>query len=228
LIRILSIESSGDVCSVALHTNHQLVDIIESTELNIHGEKLAVFVQEILQRNQLSVTDLAAIAVSEGPGSYTGLRIGVSLAKGLCYASEIPLIAVNTLQSLALAIKIQNPDLDTSSILLPMIDARRMEVYMAGFNLELNQVIETKPVILDENFELNLPSGYRFIAAGNGAKKLELIDSINPVKVLNDIMFSAKYIGDLASIKFEKQDFVDIAYFEPVYLKEFAVLLKKG
>lgn len=222
---ILSIESSGTICSVALHQNGELLALIESDEPNIHGQKLAVFIQEITDLQQIPINNLDAIAVSEGPGSYTGLRIGVSIAKGLCYASQIPLIAVDTLQSLAFAMFQQKEiSFPENSTLMPMIDARRMEVYLAGYDLNLNKTIPTKPVILEDSFykTLKLPT----FVCGNGASKIEPSVFNGLLTLVNDITFSAKHLGQLAFQKFENKQFEDVAYFEPVYLKEFAVVLK--
>lgn len=222
---ILSIESSGTICSVALHQNGELLALIESDEPNIHGQKLAVFIQEITDLQQIPINNLDAIAVSEGPGSYTGLRIGVSIAKGLCYASQIPLIAVDTLQSLAFAMLQQKEiSFPENSTLMPMIDARRMEVYLAGYDLNLNKTIPTKPVILEDSFykTFKLPT----FVCGNGASKIEPSVFNGLLTLVNDITFSAKHLGQLAFQKFENKQFEDVAYFEPVYLKEFAVVLK--
>ncbi len=222
---ILSIESSGPICSVALHRNGELLALTESDESNIHGQKLAVFINEIINLQQIQVNKLDAIAVSEGPGSYTGLRIGVSIAKGLCYASGIPLIAVDTLQSLAYAM-LQQKEIafPENSVLMPMIDARRMEVYMAGFDLRLNKTVSTLPAILEESFYKTLNKAT--FVCGNGSLKIEPSFFNNSLTYVPDITFSAKHLGQLAFKKFEDKMFEDIAYFEPVYLKEFAVVLK--
>ncbi|MFM9945551.1 MAG: tRNA (adenosine(37)-N6)-threonylcarbamoyltransferase complex dimerization subunit type 1 TsaB [Bacteroidia bacterium] len=222
---ILSIESSGTICSVALHQNGELLALVESNEPNIHGQSLAVFIKEITELQNIEINKLDAIAVSEGPGSYTGLRIGVSVAKGICYASKIPLIAVDTLKSLAFAMLQQNEILiPKNAVLMPMIDARRMEVYLAGYNLQLNKTLPTKPVILDEIFYTSLaqPS----FVCGNGASKIEGGFFNNLLTLVPEITFSAKHLGELAFKKFENHQFEDVAYFEPVYLKEFAVVLK--
>lgn len=208
-----------------MHQNGELLALVESDEPNIHGQKLAVFIKEITDLQHISINKLDAIAVSEGPGSYTGLRIGVSLAKGLCFSSGIPLISVDTLQSLAFAMlqqkEIQFPE---NSILMPMIDARRMEVYLAGYDLGLNKISPTKPVILEEDFFKGLPK-YTFVC-GNGASKIEQVFFNTLLHPVPEITFSAKHLGELAFKKFENNQFEDVAYFEPVYLKEFAVILK--
>lgn len=222
---ILSIESSGIICSVALYRNEELADCIESTEPNVHGEKLAVFIDEILKKNSLSPSDLSAIAVSAGPGSYTGLRIGVSVAKGMCYALSIPLISIDTLKSLAYAMQITQETFDKDTVFLPMIDARRMEVYLAGFDTNLNKILMTKPVILDEEFYSGLQKTLTYFIAGSGANKVNYdIEGLNIIKK-EEIGLTAKHIGALALAKYMKKEFEDVAYFEPVYLKEFAMIL---
>lgn len=201
------------------------MDCIESTETNVHGEKLAVFIDEILKKNALAPSDLSAIAVSEGPGSYTGLRIGVSVAKGMCYALSIPLISIDTLKSLAHAMLMAQDKFDVDTVFLPMIDARRMEVYLAGFDTNLNKIITTKPVILEEEFYSGLEKTQTYYIAGSGASKVNYdVDGLKMIKK-EEIGLTAKYIGALAYAKFRENDFEDVAYFEPVYLKEFAMIL---
>jgi tRNA threonylcarbamoyladenosine biosynthesis protein TsaB len=223
---ILSIESSGNICSVALHQNGNLLAFIESDEPNIHGQKLALFIKEMCDLQKINIHELNAIAVSEGPGSYTGLRIGVSLAKGLCYASNVPLLAVDTLQSLAFSMLNQNKEnFPSNAQLFPMIDARRMEVYLAGFDLHLNKIMATKPVILNNDFfnSIHLPTYF----GGNGALKIDAsFYNLTHLNYIPDISFSAKHLGSLAFQKFKNKELVDIAYFEPVYLKEFATIIK--
>jgi len=221
---ILSIESSGTICSVALHQNGELLALVESDVPNIHGQKLAVFIKEITDLQKIPINSLDAIAVSEGPGSYTGLRIGVSIAKGLCYASQIPLIAVDTLQSLAYAMFQKSEGrFPENAVLMPMIDARRMEVYLAGYNLNFKKISSTKPVILEEPFykSLNQPT----FVCGNGASKIDSSVFNNVLTLIPGITFSASHMGSIAFEKFQNKQFEDVAYFEPVYLKEFAVVL---
>ena len=198
--------------------------IIESDESNIHGQKLAVFVKELLDSNNITTNELDAVAVSEGPGSYTGLRIGISIAKGICYAAVKQLIAIDTLHSLAydllLKKEIEFPD---GCILMPMIDARRMEVYTAGYDRQLQKIIPTKPVILEETF-YNSFNSTTFIC-GNGSAKISGTINNKLVKIVPHIDLSARNLGVLAFKKFERNEFEDIAYFEPLYLKEFATIL---
>jgi len=225
---ILSIETSGDICSVALHNDGNLLDAKETNEPNSHGSKLGMFIQDILMAQNLAISNLKAIAVSEGPGSYTGLRIGVSLAKGICYASGIPLIAVNTLTSLSFAIKQNTPNLPPDTMIMPMIDARRMEVYRAGYDRELNTILPTAPIILDELFYDSLNLNTTYYVGGSGAQKANKESFKGKIIVLTEeVALSSRWIGALAWTKFREGQFEDIAYFEPVYLKEFAQILKK-
>lgn len=224
---ILSIESSGPLCSVSLHREGMLMEEISSDQPNAHAENLAVFIRDLMHNHSLNFNQLSAVAVSEGPGSYTGLRIGVSVAKGICYASDIPLISVDTLQSLALGILpfVHTPPEQT--LLYPMVDARRMEVYTAGFDTGLTKLIPTAPVILDDGFFQSLNPGRHYFFAGNGAGKISTVTNLQNCTVLDEITFSSDRIGILAWQKWTMKQFADLAYFEPVYLKEFANILHK-
>ena len=156
----LCIETATPVCSVAISSDHQLIGLKESTKKNSHSEIITVFIEELLNENKLTAFQLDAIVVSKGPGSYTGLRIGVSTAKGLCYALGIPLISVNTLYSMAAGIKkTQQDSLAKDHLFCPMIDARRMEVYAALYDNNLNEIRETKAEIIDsDSFQDHLSS----------------------------------------------------------------------
>ncbi|NUM31011.1 MAG: tRNA (adenosine(37)-N6)-threonylcarbamoyltransferase complex dimerization subunit type 1 TsaB [Bacteroidetes bacterium] len=223
---ILSIESSGNVCSVALHKNGILISQKESKELNVHGKMLAVFVKEILFESKLNTIDLDAIAVSGGPGSYTGLRIGTSLAKAICFTSNIPLISVNSLLSLSLNIKDNCGNLPENTLFLPMIDARRMEVYTELFDLNLKSISNTIPIILDNEFSNILDPQKLYLTGGNGAVKLLKIEKPDNITIVENIDFSADFTGRIAFMKYEKKQFENLANYEPLYLKEFAELIK--
>jgi tRNA threonylcarbamoyladenosine biosynthesis protein TsaB len=223
---ILNIETTSDVCSVALSADSKLVNLKEDKGGKSHASKLTVFIDEILEEEKLSVSNLDAVSISKGPGSYTGLRIGVSTAKGLCYGSDIPLIAVPTLQSLAqgLLFKAQEAvqgGMQSSDLLVPMIDARRMEVYSAVFDWNNNSVEEASPVVLDENSYRGLLKKNRVIFFGDGMEKSkELIKHSNALFV-SGIGFSAENMIPLSQYRFEHKQFEDVAYFEPFYLKDF-------
>lgn len=219
---ILSLETASSVCSVALHDDGV---IKASSHLYISqsaSSKLAVMIDELLERCDLQPTDLNAVAVSEGPGSYTGLRIGVATAKGLCYALNIPLLAVNTLESL---VKKVTPQFSDDVILCPMLDARRMEVYCLLANNKGEILEPTQAKVIDESSFAELLKVQKVAFFGNGATKCkELITSPNAI-FLEDVLPSAEQIGELAHNKFKSDQFENLADFEPFYLKDF--LIKK-
>lgn len=221
---LLLIETSTSVCSAALIKNRSLLDIEESNEGYVHAEKLAVFIQNIFQRNNITPSDLSAVAVSGGPGSYTGLRIGVSTAKGICFGAGIPLISVPTLEALfGLARNIHAAD-----YYVPMIDARRMEVYSCVYDEHGNQLKETSPVILEESsFAKFLEKGKTVFCGDGSAKYKEILNHPNAIFVESSAA-SAKGMLESAVRKFENKDFVDTAYYEPFYLKEFTPGKKKS
>ena len=218
---ILSIETTTKNCSVALFKNDELVNCKEiATEGFSHAEKLHVFIEEIITETQIQFKQLAAIAVSSGPGSYTGLRIGVSAAKGLAYALNIPLISVDTLTALA------NQVTATDGLIIPMLDARRMEVYSAIFDSNKNKIRETEAQILDENSFSDLDKTVYFIGDAS-AKAKEVLKNSNFFFLDNLQYPSAKSMGNLAFEKFLIQEFEDVAYYEPFYLKDFLIVTKK-
>jgi len=218
--RILYIETATQVCSVSISHNGTLVAIRESSIANSHSEMLSTFIGEIMNETNLELKDLDAIAVSMGPGSYTGLRIGVSSAKGLCYSLEKPLIAVSTLQSMANGMS--NLISDDKAILCPMIDARRMEVYASLFNVKNEELREIKAEIIDENSFNEYLNSHPVYFAGDGAEKCKEILSVHQnAKFIDEFVISSKDMIEIAISKFAKKDFVDLAYFEPFYLKDF-------
>lgn len=220
---ILSLETSTTVCSVALHNNGKLVASAEMHKEQSHASKLAVLIDQVVKLADIPMSAIQAIAVSEGPGSYTGLRIGVSTAKGLCFALGIPLLSVGTLSLLAKQIQLKT--ILDNAWLCPMIDARRMEVYCQMFDSELNalQTIEAK-VIDEESFKESL-SNHKIIFFGDGAAKCKSVITHSNAFFISDIVPSAKELGILASEKFSRNEFDNLVTFEPFYLKEF--LIKK-
>ena len=222
---ILCIETSTAVCSVALVNNGNVIALRESLDGQNHAEKITIFIDEVMKEANLSYKDLDAVATSMGPGSYTGLRIGVSTAKGLCYAMEKPLIAIDTLAAMAYGFKGQQPIANSqqpTAILCPMIDARRMEVYSAFFNEELERVSETEAIIVDENSFMELKQNNHLYLFGDGADKLaSLFENDENITVVEKFHCSAAYMAQLANKAFKNNDFVDTAYFEPFYLKNF-------
>ena len=219
---ILIIETATEVCSVALVSDGKLLSIRESDRLNSHSAKLAVYIDEVIKEAGISVKDIEAVAVSKGPGSYTGLRIGVSSAKGLCYALNIPLISVDTLQSMCFEVIKSNIQFDSDAILCPMIDARRMEVYSAFYDVKLNTIRPVQADIVDEDIYQNYLSEHKVYFFGNGALKCKNILGENKNAVFDDnIKLSAKGMHAIAERKFLEKDFENTAYFEPFYLKDF-------
>lgn len=212
---ILSIETATKNCSVALASNGKIVAIREfADEGYTHAEKLHIFIQQVVEEANVKFTDLNAIAVSMGPGSYTGLRIGVSAAKGLCYALSIPLIAVDTLEILARKITID------TGLIIPLIDARRMEVYSAVFDAGYNKLRNTEAEIITESSFSQYNKDIHLL--GDGATKCRDILSGKQIKYHNDIIYPSAAEMALASHnKYQKSDTVDVAYFEPFYLKDF-------
>jgi len=185
-----------------------------------HAERLHVFIEEIIQEADIGFKNLVAIAVSQGPGSYTGLRVGVSAAKGLCYALDIPLIAIDTLQVLAMQTNVSN------GLIVPMIDARRMEVYSAIFSPSFAKVREVQAEIIAENSFKSLQETLYFV--GDCADKCVSVLTKENYIFLRDIKYpSAKEMSKLSFEKFESNDFEDLAYFEPYYLKEFMTTVSK-
>lgn len=220
---ILHIESSTLTCSVAISKSGQTIALREShDESYAHSEKLVVYINQALQESNLERSDLDAVCVAKGPGSYTGLRIGVSAAKGLCYGLDIPLISVGSLTSIAHWATVQFPEvIEDSSFICPMIDARRMEVYTQLFDAELNDLTPvTAEIINESSFRNQLEQG-KVVFLGDGAAKCkEVIDHPNAV-FLDDFKTSARGMIKLAEHKLSTERFEDVAYFEPYYLKDF-------
>jgi tRNA threonylcarbamoyladenosine biosynthesis protein TsaB len=214
---ILNIETATKNCSVAIAKEGKTIAFREIAEQNFsHAEKLHVFIEELLTENQLQFSDLSAIAVSQGPGSYTGLRIGVSSAKGFCYALNIPMIAIDTLQLIAKQIQIEE------GIIIPMIDARRMEVFTAFYDKNYQQIRNTQAEIIDETSYQEISETIHLV--GDGTEKFKNTLTDNKFIFHSDVVFpSAKQMTQLSFDKFIKNDFVDVAYFEPYYLKDFVL-----
>lgn len=219
---ILNIETSTKNCSVAVSENGIIIALKELNDGNYsHAEKLHVFIEAVLKEANITMQQLNAVAISKGPGSFTGLRIGVSSAKGLCFALDIPLISIDTLKSLALQIVLEE------GYIIPMLDARRMEVYSAVFNNRDSQVRETEAQILDKtSFQNYLEKKHVFFIGDGVPKTKELISHPNAFFV-DDKLPSANEMGMLAFEKFKQHDFENTAYFEPFYLKDFVAHKKK-
>lgn len=228
---ILNIETATETCSVALALDGKAISCVEVTETKAHAAKLTIFIEEVVLNSGYSYNQLDAIAVSKGPGSYTGLRIGVSTAKGLCFALDKPLLAVNSLESFATHFKesflpafvMQHPDIDLNKLLLcPMLDARRMEVYTALYNLNIENVEPTKAYILSDHSFSTFLNDAPVIFFGNGATKWhDIAHTFTNAWFENTSSLSALGMIKKAEQLFNLKKFEDLAYFEPYYLKDF-------
>jgi len=217
---LLQIETATTACSVALMQQGEILAVKELNERNIHAEVITVFIEELFAQTHLNYANLDAIAVSSGPGSYTGLRIGVSTAKGLCFGLDKPLIAVETLQAMAdgMAASIEDEEI----LLCPMIDARRMEVYTALFDAKGKRIQPTSAEIIDENSYAELLSKQKILFFGDGAAKCqEVLGKHSNASFDTHFANSAIYLTRGAMDAFNAQTFEDVAYFEPFYLKDF-------
>jgi tRNA threonylcarbamoyladenosine biosynthesis protein TsaB len=213
---ILHIETATKVCSVAVSANGELKSLVElRSDGYTHAENVTVFIQQALKEAECKMEDLLAVSVAAGPGSYTGLRIGVSTAKGLCYALGIPLISVDALVSIAIQLRNEYPN----HFICPMIDARRMEVFSAIYDHQLNVV---KSISADVLTEQSYSEFTPLVIAGDGAEKVqEFWKGRTEVVFCTDVLSSAKGQVQFAWEKFQNQNFEDVAYFEPFYLKDF-------
>ena len=220
---ILNIETATTNCSVSLSKEGEILVLKEDYNTNYsHAESLHMFIEEVIIASKIKPSQIDAIAVSKGPGSYTGLRIGVSAAKGLCYALNKPLISVATLQSLANQVTIND------GIIVAMLDARRLEVYSAIFDKNHNKIRETKAQILDENsFKDYLEKGKVYFIGDGVEKTKTLIKHPNAIYI-KDKLPSAKEMSKLSYDKYKISDIEDVAYFEPYYLKDFIGLKQKS
>ncbi|TLP82254.1 tRNA (adenosine(37)-N6)-threonylcarbamoyltransferase complex dimerization subunit type 1 TsaB [Maribacter sp. ACAM166] len=222
---ILNLETSSTNCSVCVARDGVILAMKELNSANYsHAEKLHIFIEEVLLEASLKTQDLDAVAVSKGPGSYTGLRIGVSSAKGLCYALGIPLISVSTLKSIASQLN-SNEEV---AVIIPVLDARRMEVFSAVFDIQLNQVRETKAEVIDENSFKKYLSLKAVHFLGSGAEKIKGVFNQENTTYHCDVVPSAKQMAAISFEKYSTKQFEDVAYFEPYYLKDFMLQTKKA
>ena len=222
MIYILNIETSTTNCSVSLSENGHLIGLKEDNSLQYsHAERLHVYIDELLQTANVSKTQIAAVGISKGPGSYTGLRIGVSAAKGLCYALKIPLISILTLE--ALAHQVVNPQ----GPIVSMLDARRLEVYSAIYDTDYNETRTTEAEVLTSESYKELLESTPVYFIGNGVAKTQpLLSHPNAIFIENKLP-SAAQMCTLTHAKFNDYDFEDVAYFEPYYLKDFIAIPSK-
>lgn len=222
---ILCIETATRSCSVALSKDGTIISLKESSEKNTHSVLLTKFISEVLSDTGCKYSGLDAIAVGSGPGSYTGLRIGVSTAKGLCYAIDKPLISVGTLATLSMGMRsvFRNESGGLKPLLFcPMIDARRMEVYTALYDTKGEEIKPPSAEILTGESFTDLLTGHCIVFAGDGAEKCRnFLNDIPNAVFLDDLIVSSRYMAELAEQKFNAGIFEDVAYFEPFYLKDF-------
>ncbi|MGN7985943.1 tRNA (adenosine(37)-N6)-threonylcarbamoyltransferase complex dimerization subunit type 1 TsaB [Pedobacter sp. 22226] len=225
MAKILQIETATAICSVALSVNGETISFKEEQGQNLHAANLTLFIDEVVKTAGVSYQELDAIAVSKGPGSYTGLRIGVSTAKGLCYALDKPLIAIETLEMMAAGFLSENPDY--SGLICPMIDARRMEVYTTVFDVQLSILLPTEAKIIDETSFADLLNQQTITFLGDGAAKCADVLTHPNARFDAANFNAAPYMSKLANQAFSKGNFEDVAYFEPFYLKDFVVTQSK-
>jgi len=215
---LLALETATPVCSVCLALDGKIMALRESTEPNVHSAKLTIFIEEILAQSGLTVSSLGAIAVSRGPGSYTGLRIGVAVAKGLCYGLDIPLIAVPTLRAMAEGMRGE----PIRYLYCPMIDARRMEVYCAVYSEDGQEILPVDARIITEESFSGLLQDHIILFGGDGAAKCRpILGAHQNARFQEDFRPSSRYLIPLAEEKMSLNQFENPAYFEPFYLKDF-------
>lgn len=220
---ILNLETATTNCSVSIAENGAVISLKEQDTPNYsHSEQLHVFIEEVVEKASLTFDDIDAIAVSKGPGSYTGLRIGVSAAKGLCFALDVPLISVATLKSLA-----YQRSGDTYDFIIPLLDARRMEVYSSVFDSKFNEIQETKAEVIESDSFFKFAQKGKVLLIGNGAKKCQGLLVHPNLDFDSAAVPSAGGMASLSFEKFQRHDFEDLAYFEPFYLKDFFLQTKK-
>lgn len=229
MANILNIETSTEVCSVALTSEGQVLDHRENYEGQTHATLLSQYVKEMLDYARSRELKLDAIAVSIGPGSYTGLRIGLSEAKGLAFGLGVPLIGVNTLQLMAVSTMFNHFIEEDKVLYVPMIDARRMEVYTAAYTSALDAVVEPQAMILDEHsFETQLHQGYTLVLMGNGSDKARQVLTRDGVRFIEGVKPVAVDMLALAEKAYREGNFIDVAYSTPLYLKEFQATKPKN
>ncbi len=221
---ILNIDTSTSVCSVALAKDGKVIALKENNEGLNHSILLGTYIDELFKETQITPHQLDAVAISMGPGSYTGLRIGVSMAKGLCFGTGKPLIAVPTLQALALAVSSR---LQEDAWYCPMIDARRMEVYTALFDKQNQTLIETKAEIIDEHSFADLLANHKIYFFGNGSDKVKNTLTAPNACYIEQVETSAGNMPEISERRFTLGLLEDVAYFEPFYLKDFIATTPK-
>jgi tRNA threonylcarbamoyladenosine biosynthesis protein TsaB len=227
---ILCLETATPVCSVALCDRAGIISLSESHEMKSHAKQLTPFIENLLREADIKPADLEAVAVSKGPGSYTGLRIGVSVAKGIAYGASVPLIGVDTTRSMfngVIGTANEKYGTDRTSLFCPMIDAKRMEVYYSIFDTEGNVVKEISAEVINEQSFSEIPESVRIVFFGDGAEKCREVTSHKNSVFDSHFMISAAYMHKTAFGEFSAGHFEDVAYFEPFYLKDFIATIQK-
>jgi len=230
---ILNIETSTEVCSVSLAKDGETLFQNESSEGLNHSQLLTVFIEDLFKENKVDFNQLDAVAVSKGPGSYTGLRIGVSVAKGLCFGLNIPLISIGSLSSMADQVasnmneyfRVENEE---KVLICPMIDARRMEVYTALYDSNGETILPVVAEIIEENSFAEHLNTYKILFFGNGAEKCRTKITHSNAVFAGPEKTSARFMQNLSEKKYNLQQFEDVAYFEPFYLKDFVATIPKN
>ncbi|HMM11130.1 MAG TPA: tRNA (adenosine(37)-N6)-threonylcarbamoyltransferase complex dimerization subunit type 1 TsaB [Bacteroidales bacterium] len=225
---ILLIETSTEVCSVGLCSEGRLIARKEIRDQKSHASSINVFINQVLSEAAMEPAALNAVAVSSGPGSYTGLRIGVSTAKGLCYALGIPLLAIDSLLALTHGFLMANPGITSpDDLLIPMVDARRMEVYAAIFDIHGNRMLQTEAIVLNEQSFSGITTGRLWLFGNGAAKTIQIFEKRPEITVISDFVPSSAHMVPLAHSACLKEEFADLAYFEPFYLKDFVAGVPK-
>lgn len=228
MANIINIETSSKICSVALTCDGGVEFQQEDTEGMRHAERLAPFVERCLEELSRKGLSLDAVAVSIGPGSYTGLRIGLSFAKGLCFSRDIPLIGVSTLKIIAVKAMFRTMDWQGDEILVPMVDARRMEVFTGAYNFALQELTKPGPLILDEHSFANLLTDHQLFFMGDGSDKLKTVLNHPNAHWIEGLNPHARDMLALSEKAFREKDFIDVAYSVPEYLKEYQTTAPKS
>lgn len=214
---ILSLETATTNCSIALSKDGKIVSTRSINSGFSHSEKINIFIEQVIQEAGVVLKYLDAVAVSIGPGSYTGLRIGLSTAKGLCFGLDIPLIAVSTLEAMAVGIKAL-----PNELIVPMIDARRMEAYCAVYDKHNKIISQPEPIVIDEKFYERFRKDSHLVLAGDGADKcIPLFENDSAIRIIPHYFPTAENISIIAHLKFSKKDFANVSLIEPMYLKEY-------
>jgi tRNA threonylcarbamoyladenosine biosynthesis protein TsaB len=221
---ILCLETATPICSVALCDRNRIVALRESGEDRSHASRLTVFINEVLKQAGIKADDLEAVAVSKGPGSYTGLRIGVSVGKGIAYASSVPLISIETTLSMFLGFTAMVKDkygISQTDLFCPALDARRMEIYYSVYDVTGRTVINIRTGIVDKDFMSDIPVSSRIFIFGDGSSKCRGVVKRNNIIIEETFRISASFMSSAAYKAIDDNRFEDVAYFEPFYLKDF-------